>query len=264
MDGIYPIQSAAVVNKARLQPVDPVQPVDKTVAPDISEAGRPRLEETTVSPPPVPPESLEGRDLADPFEARRQQERPEGSAAEATPSLRALEIPELSPQGSTEMESQLSDTERLSEPEQSASRPRAIARYQDVPRTRADLMTSSGRMEVEPEPLALDTAEGGVEDLEASGRNRETLEQTNEERIRRGSADIASGALSGAGEQVAAVIDDRSLRAKPPEVTEALDETPEDAVDLLEFSDLNEDGSLAPPEAAAARSRSGQDTVSGL
>jgi len=129
---------------------------------------------------------------------------------------------------------ELTETERGQDPSQAAATPRAVARYQNVPRARADRLTATGTTEAEPEPLAEAASEGRLEEAESIQSTRSTLERTNEERVRRGSADIAGTALSAAGEQLATVVDDRALESQPPEVTPIFSETPEDGVDSPE------------------------------
>ena len=224
----------------------PIQPQAKTERPDA-----PSLRQVTPEAPPTP-ESLEGRDLSDPFESRRNQERVDFPGSEPFIQPPANGTPALTAATVGNDSNELTDTEQAQTPGQAALTPRAVARYQDVPRVRAERLTATGTPASEPEPFAEAVSEGRLETAESDRTTRASLERANEDRVRRGSADVAGTALSAAGEQLATVVDDRSLENEPPAVTPLVTEAPEEGLEAQEATEfattLPGVGDLAPSQ----------------
>ena len=234
MEPISPIQANNSMVRARLQPTPAVNRPQN----DPAEARQPAPPDLPFPAPRPNAESLEGRDLADPFQARRAQERafvepPPGTADVSTEGAAVL-----SPSTSDDAAASFTANELSGEPAQAAASPRSVARYQEVPRARADRQIATGTMEAAPEPLSMDTREGQLGDSATVQNERTTLERTNEDRTRRGSADVAGAALAAASEQLAPTVDDRSLRAEQPAATELLTDGPEDGVEGPETTGL--------------------------
>lgn len=234
MEPISPIQANSSVERARLRP----PPAEKPPQPDAAEA-KPVVQPDLAFPAPNPnAESLEGRDLADPFQARRDQERLLTELPPGPSNVPQFETEMLSASATNDVAAGLAANEMGDEPAQAAASPRSVARYQEVPRARADRRTATGATEAEPEPLAVETREGQLEDSSAARNDRAALERSNEDRTRRGSADVAGAALSAAGEQLAPTVDDRPLRAAPPPASPLLTDGPEDGVEGPEATGL--------------------------
>lgn len=240
MDGITQLQGGQALRVVP-QPgrVEPAQPGEGDREVDQ------RRPDTQAPAPTLAPESLEGRDLADPFEQRRNDELSALSEGLATAPEVAEEVGlRALPQTAVELE--LTATESA-EAGQSPAEPRPLSRYQSVPRNRSNQAAEPGLSLQNPEAaLAQEDQVRPEPSAVAPDAERAVLEGLSEARVREGGAELAGAALSAVGEQFAAQTDDGALRSVPPVENPRLDAGADDGVESPETEEL--EATLAAPE----------------